>query len=107
MALPPAIIYTLSMLKTLGMLAWGGCLLTLAWQGAAWAVTGAWPSITLMDVFGKLFGLDLLTLARQLPPDMAAKAAYVLFTTELTVFLWWAGVALFGLMFAFGLLGRK
>jgi hypothetical protein len=62
------------MLKTLGMLAWGGC---------------------------------LLTLARQLPPDMAAKAAYVLFTTELTVFLWWAGVALFGLMFAFGLLGRK
>jgi hypothetical protein len=95
------------MLKTLGILAWGGCLLTLAWQGAAWAVTGAWPSITLMDVFGKLLGLDLLTLARQLPLDMAAKAAYVLFTTELTLFLWWAGVAMFGLMFALGLLGRK
>lgn len=107
MALRPAIIYTLSMLKTLGILAWGGCLLTLAWQGATWAVTGAWPSITLMDVFGKLFGLDLLTLARQLPLDIAAKAAYVLFTTELSLFLWWAGVAMFVLMFVLGLLGRR
>jgi hypothetical protein len=95
------------MLKTLGILAWGGCLLTLAWQGAAWAVTGSWSSITLMDVFGKLFGLDLLTLARQLPLDIAAKAAYLLFTTGLPLFLWWAGVAMFGLMFVRGLLGRK
>jgi hypothetical protein len=60
-----------------------------------------------MDVFGKLFGLDLLTLARQLPLDIAAKAAYLLFTTGLTLFLWWAGVVMFGLMFVRGLLGRK
>jgi hypothetical protein len=95
------------MLKTFAIIAWGGCLLTLAWQGAAWAVTGAWTSITLMDIFGKLFGLDLLTLAGQLPLDIAAKAAYVLFTTQLTLFLWWAGVALLGAMFALGLFGRK
>lgn len=95
------------MLKSLGILTWGGCLLTLAWQGVTWAVTGSWPSLTLMDVFGRLFGLDLLTLARSLPLDIAAKAAYVLFTTQLTLFLWWTGVALFGLMFASGLLRRK
>ncbi|EGB13898.1 hypothetical protein DND132_0683 [Pseudodesulfovibrio mercurii] len=95
------------MLKTLGMIAWIGCLMTLAWQGAAWAVTGSWPSITLMTVLGKLLGMDLLTLAGNLPLDVAAKAAYVLVTTEVAVFLWWSGVALFGLMFALGLLGRK
>lgn len=107
MAFPTAIIYMHSMLKSLGMLAWGGCLLTLVWQGATWALTGAWPAPTLMDVLGRLFGLDLLTLARELPLDIAAKAAYVLFTTQLAVFLWWTGVALFGLMFVAGLLRRK
>lgn len=94
------------MLKTLGILAWGGCLLTLIWQGAVWAVTGTRPVLTLMDVLSKLFGLDMLTLASEFPLDIAAKAAYVLVTTELALFLWWAGAALFGLMFAFGLLGR-
>lgn len=106
MAFRPAIIYTVPMLKTLGILAWGGCLLTLAWQGAVWAVTGIRPVLTLMDVLSKLFGLNMLTLASELPLDIAAKAAYVLVSTELALFLWWAGVALFGLMFAFGLFGR-
>ncbi|WP_272701281.1 potassium:proton antiporter [Desulfovibrio sp. Fe33] len=95
------------MLKTLGILAWGGCLLTLAWQGIAWAVTGSRPSLTLMNVLGGLFGLDLPALALRLPLDIAAKAAYVLATTELALFLWWAGAAIFGLMFALGLLRRK
>lgn len=95
------------MLKTFGILAWGGCLLTLAYQGIHWVIYKNWPSITLMDVLHGLFGFDLLSLLRNLPLDVAAKAIFVTFTTELTLFLWWAGVVLFVLMFILGLIRKK
>lgn len=95
------------MLKSLGILAWGGCLLTLAFQGLSWVVTGSWPTITLMSILSRFFGLDLLDVGSSLPLDLAAKAAYVLTTTELSLFLWWTGTALFCLMFALALFVRK
>ncbi|MGE4192381.1 MAG: potassium:proton antiporter [Pseudodesulfovibrio sp.] len=81
--------------------------MTLAFQGVSWAVTGSWPPITLMTALGRLFGLDLLDIGSTLPLDLAAKATYVLMTTELSLFLWWTGTALFCLMFAFALFVRK
>jgi len=86
--------YTL--FKTLGLLAWTGCILLLGYQAVSWAFTAAWPSLTLMDVGGRL-GLDLLTLIRSLPLEFAIKGAYVLITTQLSVALWWAGAFFFGL----------
>lgn len=95
------------MLKSLGILAWGGCLLTLAFQGLTWVVTGSRTSVTLMSVLSRFFGLNLLDVGSTLPLDLAAKAAYVLLTTELSLFLWWTGAALFCLKFALALFVRK
>jgi len=86
------------MLKTLGILSWGACLLTLAYQGVAWVLTSHWPSISLLDILRAVFGMDILSLAGALPVDLAAKIIYVCFTTELPLFLWWTGASLFGLM---------
>ena len=94
------------MLKSLGILAWGGCLLTLIYQGITWVLNGSWTSITLMSVLRRLFGLDLLSAATELPLDVTAKVVYVAATTELALFLWWLGAALFALMFVLGLLKR-
>ena len=91
------------MLKSFGILAWGACLLTLAWQGITWILQGSWTSITLMDVLRRVFGLDLLDAVMNLPLDVAAKGVYVAMTTELAIFLWWLGVAFFALMFVLGL----
>lgn len=95
------------MLKNMGLLSWLACLVILAFQGLSWLLTGNWPSITLMDGLNRLFGLDLLSLAQNLPLDIAIKAAYVCFTTELALFLWWLGVAMFLLMFLLPLVRRK
>lgn len=94
------------MLKSFGILAWGGCLLTLANQGVGWILQGSWTSISLMDVLTRIFGFNLLDLVAKLPLEVAAKAAYVAVTTELALFLWWLGVALFALMFGLGLLKK-
>ena len=91
------------MLKSFGILAWGACLLTLAWQGITFVLKGSWTSVTLMDVLGRVFGLDLLDAVIELPLDVAAKAVYMAMTTELAIFLWWLGAALFALMFVLGL----
>ncbi len=83
-----------SMLKNIGILAWVGCLITLAYQSVSWVIFKAWPSVTLLDVLHSLFGIDLLSFVNALPLDIAAKAVYVCFTTQLTLFFWWLGVAL-------------
>ena len=95
------------MLKLFGILAWGGCLVTLVYQGIYWVIQNSWPSLTLLDILRNLFGLDLLTAVGKLPLDVAAKALYVAFTTELSLFLWWTGVAMFGLLFLLGILKRN
>nr|WP_321257457.1 potassium:proton antiporter [uncultured Pseudodesulfovibrio sp.] len=95
MAILQAIIYIKSMLKNMGILAWIGCLITLAYQSVSWAISAVWPSVTLLDVLRSFFGLDLLSFVTNLPLDMAAKAVYICFTTQLTLFFWWMGVALF------------
>lgn len=87
------------MLKTLGIIAWTGCLLVLAYQAVSWVIFAAWPSLTLMDMLASVFGIDSLSLAETLPFDIAFKAAYVCFTTQLNLFLWWTGVTFFGLAF--------
>lgn len=83
------------MFKSLGILAWGGCLLTLAYQGLTWVFTKSWPSLTLLDILHSFFGLDTLTIIRQFPVDIGVKILYVCFTTELSIFLWWLGVTMF------------
>ncbi|MFH1913723.1 MAG: potassium:proton antiporter [Pseudomonadota bacterium] len=88
--------YTL--FKALGLLAWTACILVLGYQAVSWAFTAAWPSLTLMDIGGRL-GLDFLSLVRSLPFEIAIKGAYVLVTTQLSVALWWTGAAFFVLAF--------
>lgn len=95
-----------TLFKTLGIIAWSACILVLGYQSATWVVTASWPSVTLMDT-GARMGLDLLTLARSLPLEFAIKGAYVLFTTELSIALWWAGAAFFALTFLHALLFGK
>ena len=87
------------MLKSLGFLSWIGCLLVVAFQAAAWVLSGSWPSLSLFSVLRTLFGLDLISVADTLPLEAAAKLLYVALTTELSLFLWWTGVAMFGLFF--------
>jgi hypothetical protein len=94
------------MLKTIGILAWGGCLLTLAYQGIFWVIYKSWPSISLMDILRSVFDLNILTTVENLPVDIIVKASYVAFTTQFSLFLWWTGVIMFGLMFTFGLLRK-
>jgi hypothetical protein len=97
---PPAVRKSLShtIFTTLGVLAWSACILVLGYQAAMWAATAAWPSVTLMDISGRL-NIDLLTLIRSLPLEFALKSLYVLATTELALALWWTGVAFFALTF--------
>lgn len=84
-----------SALKSLGILFWASCLLTLLYQSATWIVTASWPSLSLMGVSTELMGLDVASAIASLPLDMAVKTAYILFTTELAVALWWAGLLCF------------
>jgi len=95
------------MFKTLGFLSWVGCLLTLAYQAGSWVLFKAWPSVTLLDILETFFGIDILTLIQHLSFEIAFKAIYVCFTTELAVFLWWTGVVMFGLMLTTMLLSKK
>ncbi|BDQ36493.1 hypothetical protein SYK_08530 [Pseudodesulfovibrio nedwellii] len=96
-----------SMLKNMGILAWIGCLVTLAYQSISWTLSAAWPSVTLLDVLHSLFGIDLLSFISNLPLDMSAKAIYVCFTTQLTLFFWWLGVVLFMTQFLTQIFIRK
>lgn len=87
------------MLKSLGFLSWTACLLTLAYQSASWFLSGRWPGLDMFTVLRTLFGLDLLSVVEAVSLETAAKALYVALTTELALFLWWLGVAMFCLMF--------
>ena len=86
------------MLKTLGIIAWSCCLLVLGYQGVYWILYASWPSVTLLDATQKL-GIDLISIGQSLPLEMAAKSAYLCFTTELSIFFWWTGITLFSLVF--------
>lgn len=97
MAFFTAIRYTKKMLKTLGIIVWTGCLLVLGYQAASWVLFATWPSITLMDALSTVSNLDYFSIINSLPFDLAIKAAYVCFTTQLSLFLWWTGATLFGL----------
>jgi hypothetical protein len=87
------------MLKSLGFLSWAGCLLTLTYQSVSWVLFNTWPKFDMLSTLHTLFGLDLLSVAETLPLDTVAKLLYVALTTELSLFLWWTGVVMFGLMF--------
>ncbi|MEF2232270.1 MAG: potassium:proton antiporter [Pseudodesulfovibrio sp.] len=94
------------MFKTLGILFWAGCLLTLAFQAATWVFTAAWPSVTLLDAVTRL-GIDVTDFFDTVPTEVLLKAAYVLLTTQLSMGLWWAGTACFALAMALHILFRK
>ena len=94
------------MLKSLGFLSWAGCLLTLAYQSVSWFLFNTWPTLDMLSTLHKLFGLDLLSVAEALPPGAVVKLLYVAMTTELSLFLWWTGVIMFGLM-SISLIVRK
>ena len=94
------------MFKILGILFWAGCLLTLAFQAAAWVLTASWPSVSLMDAAGRL-GLDVTDLFNTVPTEILLKGTYVLLTTQLSVGLWWAGTACFCLALAQHILLKK
>ncbi|MBI9079135.1 MAG: potassium:proton antiporter [Pseudodesulfovibrio sp.] len=95
------------MLKSLGIIAWIGCLLVLAYQGISWILFACWPSLTLMDASHALFGIDYTSFVQSLPLDLAVKTAYLCFSTELSIFLWWTGTAFFALVFLNKILVRK
>lgn len=95
------------MLKIAGFLAWGGCLLVLSYQGLSWALFNEWPSITLLDVLDAIFNIDILSIIQAFPLGIAARTLYICFTTQLSLFLWWAGVVMFGLMFINQFLTKK
>jgi hypothetical protein len=86
------------MLKSLGFLSWAACLLTLTYQSVSWVLFNNWPELDMFSVLNTLFGLDLLSIVEALPLDATAKLLYVALTTELALFLWWTGVAMFVLM---------
>ena len=88
------------MLKTIGIILWAGCLLTLAWQAVSWVIFASWPTITLMDALAAVTDVDFLSIIHTLSFDLAIKTFYICFTTQLTLFLWWAGVFFFGMSFA-------
>ena len=85
----------LASLRILGIVAWIGCLLSLAYQSLTWIVTATWPTMSLLSIFYDLLGMDLAAVIRSLPLDIGVKTLYVLATTELVITLWWAGVVLF------------
>ena len=101
-----AIIYTTCMFKTFGIIAWFCCLLVLGYQGVYWILYASWPSVTLFDATQKL-GIDLVYLVQSLSLEIAAKTAYICFTTELSLFFWWTGIALFALVFVSKVLLKK
>lgn len=86
----------LATMRTLGISAWLACIFTLVYQCLSWALNASWPSLTLMSVSNKFFGLDMLSILKNLPVDIAVKSIYVLATTELSIALWWFGVFCFG-----------
>ncbi len=96
----PAVRKSLShtIFTTLGVLAWSACILVLGYQAAMWVATADWPSVTLMDIAGRL-DIDLLGMIHSLPLEFALKFLYVLATTQLSLALWWTGVAFFALTF--------
>ncbi len=102
-----AIIYTPWMFKFLGIIAWAGCLLVLAYQGLLWLINGVWTSITAFDLLHAVFGLNMLSFMETLPLEMGAKLLYVALTSELTICLWWLGVAFFALALLSGILLKK
>ncbi|BCS87426.1 potassium:proton antiporter [Pseudodesulfovibrio sediminis] len=91
----------------MGFISWIGCLLVLGYQAGSWVLFKAWPSITLLDLLQIVFGIDLLSLIQHFSLEVAFKAAYVCFTTELVLFLWWLGVVMFALMIATQILFKK
>jgi len=107
MELFAAIIYMITMLKSLGIIAWTCCLLVLAYQGISWILFASWPSVTLMDASQGLFGIDFTSFVQSLPLELAVKTAYLCFSTELSIFLWWTGAAFFALVFISKILVRK
>ncbi|WP_419788101.1 potassium:proton antiporter [Pseudodesulfovibrio sp.] len=82
------------MLKYLGMISWAGCLITLVYQAVTWIITASWPSVTLLDTAHRV-GIDLTDFVTTLPVDILLKLAYVLLTTQLSLALWWLGLAFF------------
>lgn len=94
------------MLKNFGIASWIGCILVIAFQAATWVFTASWPSITLMDALNRL-GINSTDFIETLPLEFTIKAAYVLFTTQLSVAFWWIGASLFILAFASKILFKK
>lgn len=89
-----------ALLRFLGMFAWCLCILVLLYQAGTWVLTASWPSISLMEVASDAFGVDLLSILETLPVQAAFKTIYLLFTTDLSIAMWWTGVFFFGLSFA-------
>lgn len=96
-----------SILRTLGLSAWVGCALVLAYQAIVWVLSASWPTPTLLDVFSGVFGLDLTSIINNLPLDIAARAIYLLITTELAIAMWWLGAFFFVLTFVCTLIFKK
>ena len=94
------------MLKNLGIAAWIGCIMVIAFQAATWFFTASWPSVTLMDGLTRL-GWNPFGYVDTLPVDLTMKALYVLLTTQLSVALWWLGAGLIVLAVAVRILFRK
>jgi len=88
-----------ALFRTLGLCAWGACILVLTYQALMWVISASWPTMTLMDVTSDLLGVDLVTLVKSLPIEFALKTTYLLVTIELSIALWWMGVCFFGLTF--------
>lgn len=86
----------LKALRTLGIAAWVGCIMTLTGQAVTWVFTGAWPPLTLLDVADTL-DVSVGSPLRSLPMEYMIKGFYVLTTTELSLSLWWLGVLCFAL----------
>lgn len=106
MAFFAAIIYILTMLKSLGIAAWISCLVVITYQAISWVISASWPSVTLMDTMHAA-NIDILSIINSLPFDIAIKAIYVCLTTQLSLFLWWAGIISFGLVVAGKLLFKR
>ncbi len=84
-----------TLLKTLGIVTWTGCVITLLYQSVVWILTATWPSITLMTILSDILGIDIIDLFQHCSISLAIKLTYFLTTTELAITLWWAGVLLF------------
>ncbi len=94
------------MLKNIGIIAWAGCLMVLAYQGIYWMLYASWPSITLFDAY-RTIGFDTVSLIQSMPLEMATKIVYLCFTTELPIFLWCIGAFFFAFEFAIQIFTKK